>query len=227
MPHGQRDGHPDMPVEVFLVGWSRRGVVMDVGPFDLRTVPLGRRIVDDRQKPIRQRQGPKHQNQQLGGDGFALASECRQEVKIVLVIVADSGGPEPGRHGSSPVGEEDAHQQDRQSPAVAGVQPRRQPLAPLGPIVRTLPICFRHPWLSHHLRPGKRTVMEEPFSLQDQFRVTRGRRPFFQKVQSVMTRHFCHVLPTSSCRGARSRRGMRWTPSGINQIRVVRPLPVP
>ena len=115
---------------------------MDVGPFDLWTVPLGRRIVDDRQKPIRQRQGPKHQNQQLGGDGFALASECRQEVKIVLVIVADSGGPEPGRHGSSPVGEEDAHQQDRQSPAVAGVQPRRQPLAPLGPIVRTLPIML-------------------------------------------------------------------------------------
>jgi hypothetical protein len=32
-----------------------------------------------------------------------------------------------------------------------------------------LPVCFRHPWLSHHLRPGKRHVMEEPFSLQDQF----------------------------------------------------------
>ena len=171
MPHGQRERHPDMSVEILLVGRSRRGIVMDVGPFDLRTVPLGGRVVDDRQKPIGQRQGPQHQKQQLGGDGFGLASECRQEVIIVLEVVADSGGPEPSRHGSSPVGEEDAHQQDRQSPAVSGVQPRRQPLAPLGPIFRTLPTTYRirHPWLSCHLRPGKRFVMEEPFSLQDQF----------------------------------------------------------
>ena len=101
---------------------------------------------------------------------IGLASEWGKEVIIGLEIVADSGGAEPGGHGSSPVGEEDAHKQNRQSPAVPGMQPRRQPPAPLIPIFRTLPTTYRicHPWLSHHLRPGKRTVMEEPFSLQDQ-----------------------------------------------------------
>jgi hypothetical protein len=87
-----------------------------------------------------------------------------------LVIVADPGGAEPSGYGSSPVGKEDAHQQDRQSPAVSGMQSRRQPRAPL-PILRRLPTTFRfgHPWLSCHLRPGKRFVTEEPFSLQERF----------------------------------------------------------
>ena len=160
-----------MSVKILLVGRARRGVVVNVGPFDLRTVPLGGRVVDDRQEPIGQRQGPQNQHQQLRGDGFGLASKCRQEVIIVLVVGADPGRPQPGRHGPPPVGEENAHQQDRQSPAVAGMQPCRQPLAPLGPIFRALPTTFRiaHPWLSCHLRPGKRLVTEEPFSLQDQF----------------------------------------------------------
>jgi hypothetical protein len=145
--------------------------VVDVGPFDLRTVALGGRVVDDRQKPIRQRQSLQQQKQQLGGNGFGLASECRQEVIIVLEIVADSGSPEPSGHSASSAGEKDAHKQHRQSPAVSGVQSCRQPLAPLGPIFRTPPTTYRicHPWLSYHLRPGKRLVMEEPFSLQDQF----------------------------------------------------------
>jgi hypothetical protein len=166
MPHGQREGHPDMSVEIFLVGRSRRGVAVDVGPFYLWTVSLGGRVVDDRQNPTGKRQGTKRQNQQLRGNRFDLASKCRQEVIIVLEVVADSGGPKPSSYGSSPVGEKDAHKQDRQSPAVACMQPRRQPQAPLGPIFRTLPTTYRicHPWLSCLLRPGKRTVTEEPFS---------------------------------------------------------------
>ena len=160
-----------MPVEVFLVGRPRRRVVMDVGPFDFWTVSFGRRVVDDRQQPIGKRQRLQQQQQQLGGHRFGLASECRQEVIIVLEVGADTGGTEPRCHGSSSVGEEDARQQDRQPPTVSGMQPCRQPLAPLLPIFRTPPTTYRirHPWLSCHLRLGKRLVTEEPFSLQDQF----------------------------------------------------------
>ena len=171
MPDGQREGHPDMSVKILLVGRSRRGVVVNVGAFDLRAVPLGRCVVEDRQEPIAQRQCPQNQRQQRRGDRFGLASKGCQEVIIVLVIGTDPCRPQPGRHSPPPVGKENAHEQDRQSPAIAGMQARRQPLAPLGPIFRGLPMTFRiaHPWLSCHLRRGKRLVTEEPFSLQDQF----------------------------------------------------------
>jgi hypothetical protein len=163
--------YPDVSVEILLVGRPRRGIVMNAGSFHVGPVSLGRGIVDDHKQSIGQRQDSQHQEQQLGRDGFGLASKCGQEVIIVLVVVGDAGRPQPGRHGSASVGEKDAHQQDRQSPAVSRVQPRRQPLAPLLPIVRTLPTAFRfgHPWLSYHLRLGKRLVMEEPFSLQERF----------------------------------------------------------
>ena len=105
------------------------------------------------------------------GDGFGLASKCRQEVIIVLEVVADSGRPQPSRHGPSPVGEENAHQQDRQSPAVAGMQSRRQPLTPLGPnLPDTANNISDSPSLALlSLASWKTLVMEEPFSLQDQF----------------------------------------------------------
>ena len=121
MPHRQRKRHPNMPVEIFLVGRSRRRVVMDVGPFDFRTIAFGGRVVDDHQQPIGKRQRPQEQKQQLGGNRFGLASEWCQKVIIVLEVGADSGGSQPGGHGSPSVGEEDARQQHRQPPTVSGV----------------------------------------------------------------------------------------------------------
>jgi hypothetical protein len=52
---------------------------------------------------------------------MGLASEGRQEVILVSVVVADSGRAEPGGDRPSPVGEEQAHHEDRQAPAVAGL----------------------------------------------------------------------------------------------------------
>ena len=167
MPHGQRERDPDVAVEILLVGRTGRGIVMDVGPFDLRPVTLGRRVVDDRQQPIGQRQGPQHQNQQPRGDRFALASEAGQEVIIVREVGADAGGSQPRRDGATPVGKEDPAQQHRQPPAIPGMQSGRQPLAPLRPFLRTLPTNLVSPSLA---LPScglfsNRSMMEEPFSL--------------------------------------------------------------
>ena len=92
-----------------------------------------------------------------------------EKVIIVLVVVAHTGRTEPTADGPPSDGKQDAHQKHWQPPAVARVQPGGQPVAPLRPFVRTLPVYRRHPWLSYHVCPEKHVVIEEPFSLQDQF----------------------------------------------------------
>ncbi len=151
MPQCQRNRYPNVSVQIRLIGWARRRIVMDIGPLDMGPVPLGRRIVDHQQQTLRQRQCPQYQNHQLRRNRFALASNTGKEVIIVLEVVADAGGPEPSRHRASTAGEQDARQHHRQSPAIAGVQPSRQPFAPLRPLIGTFPTTFRirHPWLLH------------------------------------------------------------------------------
>ena len=67
---------------------------MDGSPLDFWAVALGRRIVDDRQQPIGQRQDSQQQQKKLPSDRFGLASEAGEKVEIVHVIVADVGGRE-------------------------------------------------------------------------------------------------------------------------------------
>jgi hypothetical protein len=55
MPHRQGKRYPNVSVEILLIDWPRRGIAMDVGSFHVGPVPLGGRVVDDRQQPIRQR----------------------------------------------------------------------------------------------------------------------------------------------------------------------------
>ena len=179
MPQRQRQSDPDVSIQILLVGRAGRGIVMDVRPFDLGPVPLGGGVVDNRQQTVGQGQDPQHEQKKLRGDRTGLASEWGEEVIIVLEIVADSGGAEPTGDGPPADSKQYARQQHRQPPPVACVQPGPQPFAPLRPIVRTFPVCFRHPWLSCHLRLGKRLVTEEPFSCQDQFWQPNGLRPFF------------------------------------------------
>jgi hypothetical protein len=117
-------------------------------------------------------------------------SKCGQEVTMVLVVVGNAGGPRPGRHGSSSGGEENARQQERQLSAVSGVQSRRQPLAPLRQVFRTLPTTYRicHRWLSCQLRPGKRLVTEEPFSLRGQLRKPKRPMAVFSESADSLSR---------------------------------------
>ena len=67
-------------------------------------------IVDHQQQTIGQRQRAEHQPHQLRGDGFALASHRHQEVVIVLVVVADSGCPDPSSHCAPATGKQVAMQ---------------------------------------------------------------------------------------------------------------------
>ena len=143
------------------------------------------------QQPVGQGQGSQQQQKKLRGDRFGLASEWGEEVIIVLEVVADSDGAEPSGDGASADGEEDARQQHGQPPAVACVQPGRQPLAPLRPFARTLPVCFRHPWLSHHLRRGKRSCDGRAFFIaRSILRPMRPTAACFQKVQILLVSAF-------------------------------------
>jgi len=123
---------------------------MDVGAFHMGSVAFGGRIVDHEQQPWGQWQFAENQNDQLRCDGFGLAAEGCQEVIIVLVVVADPSGPQPGRHGTASLGEENSDQKQRQTPPVAGMQSGGQPLTPFGPVVRACPTAswIDHPWLS-------------------------------------------------------------------------------
>ena len=122
MPQGQRQGDPDVSIEILLVGRAGRGIVVDVCPFDLRPVPLGGGVVDDRQQPLGQGQGPQQKQKKLCSDRFGLASKGGKEVIIVGEVVANTDGAEPSGHGATPPGEENARQQHRQSPAIACMQ---------------------------------------------------------------------------------------------------------
>ena len=106
MPQRKRDRNPDMAVQVRLIGGPWSGVVMNVGAFDLRAVSLGRRIVDDQQQTFGQRESSQYQGYQLCGDRFGLASNYRQEIIVVVEIVADPRRSEPTGYRAASVGKE-------------------------------------------------------------------------------------------------------------------------
>jgi hypothetical protein len=93
---------------------------------------------------------PQYQRQQRRGDRFDLAAKRRQKVIIVGEVVADARRPQPSGHRAATAGEQHPDQQHRQPPAIASMQPGRQPVAPLDPLLRAFPTTFaiRHPWLS-------------------------------------------------------------------------------
>ena len=144
---------------------------MDVGPFDLRAVPFGGRVVDDHQQPLGQRQGPQHEQQKVAWQPIRSCVQGGQEVIIVLEVVADS---------------------DARSQVVTVRRPRakrmptsstgsRQRLRACNPAANhslhsdhSLGHCQRHFAFAILGSPitcvvENAIVMEEPFSLQDQF----------------------------------------------------------
>ena len=93
---------------------------------------------------------------------MALVADAASPVAIVGGAAAPTaegeGGAKNGRQtdrveGGNPLFDraDGCRQQHRQPPSVAGMQPGRQPLAPLRPLLGALPKTFRirHPWLSH------------------------------------------------------------------------------
>ena len=163
---GQRD--PDVAVEVLAVGRARRGIVMDARSFHVRAVAFRGGVVQGHEQPRTRGQACQHKPQQPGGERFGLASHGGDEVIIWFPVVAHPGGPQPSGHGPSAGGEEHPREQDWQPPSALAVQPGRQPLDPVRPLLRTL--VFRHPWLS-----GLRACFQQH---------DRDRRAFFRHYQS-------------------------------------------
>lgn len=93
-----------------------------------------------------------------GGTAWSASLAASQRTRQVAQrgVLAESADVRPFHLGPVPLGGGvvDHHQQQQQQPSVAGVQPGRQPVAPLRSFARTLPICLRHRWLSHHVHPG-------------------------------------------------------------------------
>src|SRR5262249_62039009 len=100
-PPGRLPGEPpqdDPRVSVHegTAGRPRRRVVVDAGPLDLGTVPLGRRVVEGEQKPsspgqqrlqyvVGQASGQEVGPPPGGGDGGVRRAE----------LLRDAGGPDP------------------------------------------------------------------------------------------------------------------------------------
>ncbi len=147
MTQHQRDRHPNMTIQELLIGWSRRRIVMNAGPLDVRPIPFGGRIVHGQQYPFAGDQPQQQQTQQPLGQLFGLASQGLEEVVIVGEVVGNPHGSQPGGDRPSSPGKEHPQENQRQPPAIATMQPGGQPLHPLLPILWRL--IVNHPWLSH------------------------------------------------------------------------------
>ena len=157
---------------------------MNVRPFDFRPISLCRRVVDHQQQALWQGQCPQNQRQQSCRDKFALASDGDKKIIVVLEVVAYTGGAEPSGNGSPSAGKQNAEEQHRQSPSIACMQPGCQPLAPIRPIVRTLPTTF--PVSPSLALPScgffaQRSMTEEPFLLKINLWFINGLWPFFSE----------------------------------------------
>ena len=98
-------------------------------------------------------EGPHWTDQRIA-EAFGCRTKTVENVRQRLVergFVAHARRAQPRGHRAATAGKQHPHQQHRQPPAIAVMQPDRQPRTPLGPLlgrIRTT-FCFRHPWLSH------------------------------------------------------------------------------
>ena len=145
-----------MAIDVFLLGRSRRGIVMHARPFDQRPVAFGGRIVDGEQHMARgilvEIGLAENPAKQLVRDPLSVASHAAQEVIIRFVVGADSLAAQPRRDGAAPDGEQHSRKDNDQPPAISSMQTRRQPLGPLGQFLGTKQVALTsrniHPWPS-------------------------------------------------------------------------------
>jgi hypothetical protein len=117
---GQAD--PDVAIEEFLLGRSRRRVVVQASALDVATIALGGAVVDgEEQRPV----GGKPVEgvaEQQAREEVGVASQGRQEIVVSREAVADVGGTEPTGDGAATFGEEGTQEQNGQSPGMSLVQ---------------------------------------------------------------------------------------------------------
>jgi hypothetical protein len=116
------EGDPDVAVDVFLAGGTGAGVVVDATAFDMRAVARGGGVVDGQTQASLPEQGFDGQ-EGGGGHVVGVASDGADGDVTPAEVGGDAGGAEPGGDGASPLGEEDAEQQQRHAGGGALVEP--------------------------------------------------------------------------------------------------------
>src|SRR5262249_17845500 len=101
---------PDVPVEELLAGRPRSRVVMDTRPFDMRSVALGRRVIEAEEDAFTGNDDVSDPAEEQRSEEAGLAPEGAEEAVVRVGIRAASGGAEPGGDGASALGEEEAAQ---------------------------------------------------------------------------------------------------------------------
>src|SRR5512144_2734127 len=100
---------PTGAVEELRAGRTRCGVVVDPGPLDLGSVPLGRCIIEGQQRSLsRDIEGTSQQSEDDSSDRRGLATDAVEEVVVGSEARADPGGPPPTGSGATALGQEDA-----------------------------------------------------------------------------------------------------------------------
>ena len=82
-----------MSVEEFLVGWSRRGIVVDAGAFHTRAVTFGGRVVESEEQALARAYHRQHATEQAHGDPADATTEAAKEVVMRAEVIPDVSGP--------------------------------------------------------------------------------------------------------------------------------------
>ncbi len=146
MPHHPRQCDPHMAIDKLGAGRSRRRIVVHAGPFHLGPVALARRVVD-RQHDAAARHDHIHGNaQHHPRKQLDLVAKGRNEVIIILVVLAKPAGAQPTGNGAASGSEHQTGHQRQQPPGQARVQKAGKPIDPDRDVARQT--WGRHPWLS-------------------------------------------------------------------------------
>ena len=150
MPHHPRQRDPNVAIDKLRTGRPRGRVVMHTGPFDLRSITLAGRVVHGQQNATVGGDDLHSAAQHDRGQRLDLASHSKDEVIIVLIVLAKFAGPQPTRHGAASRGEQQAAQQRHQPPGRARIQNVGHPFDPGTHAGGQTWRC--HPWLSRPMQ---------------------------------------------------------------------------
>ena len=132
-----------MTIQPFRTRQSGRGVVMNPGQLDLRTVPFCRRIVDrpfDVRTDVTDGDLPDGQKHRLRGRRTSAAPERLKKVMVILPVFRVDDGPQPAGHGFSSTA---AHHDHRQVISAPSVQTGTEQTGPLCYPLRQRPCSHR------------------------------------------------------------------------------------
>ena len=195
MPHHPGERHPHVAVGELGIGGAGRGIVVNAGPFDLRTVALRERVVEREDDPLGNRHDPADQPQQRRGEVAALASDARQSVIVALEVVPHTGRRNPAADRPPALGEQRARQQRLKPRPDPRVQNGRETEHPFEHLRRQNPRS--HPWLSRTVRVGDTHVLpgEPSFVKPHASNAGNPRYPVLGKCRRQATREKCLTVP--------------------------------